>query len=194
MAAGADPEKRKKLLLGALLVAALGVFGFERVYVPKMARLQELEERLELLRTRNQAARAIAAGGTAAAEVERRLAVHREQLVAVENLIPSDEELPDLLNAIAAEAQAAGVELSLIQPVGATQEPFYTRRSYDLAALGSYHELADFVTRTASLPRIVTPTNLSLSTRPETTRNGDQRLEARFSIETYVVADSVGRT
>lgn len=184
------PDERKKLLLGMLVVLALGYFGWERVHVPRSERNVALEERLQALQTTNQAARTTAAAASAEAAVERQLTLRRDQLAAVEALIPSSEELPDLLNAIAAQADAAGVELSLIQPVGATQEQFYTRRTYDLAALGSYHALADFVTRTASMPRIVTPINLSLSAQPETTRDGEQRLEARFSIETYVVGDA----
>lgn len=185
-----DPDERKKLMLGILVVAALGYLGWERVYVPRSEEITVLEERLQTLQTQNDAARATAAAASAEAAVERQLALRRDQLVAVEALIPSGEELPELLNAIAAQADAAGVELSLIQPVGATAEQFYTRRTYDLAAIGSYHALADFVTRTASMPRIVTPTNLSLSAQPETTRDGEQRLEARFSIETYVVGEA----
>lgn len=183
-----DPDQRKKLLLGVVLVGGLGFLGYERVYTPKVAELQVLEERLADLRTKNQAARAVTAGATGPQEVEQKLAAYRDQLAAVENLVPSAEELPDLLNAIAAEGGRAGVELSLIQPVGATEEAYYTRRMYDIAVLGSYHGVGEFLTRIASLPRIITPLNLTLSTRPESTRDGEQRTEARFSIETYVLS------
>ena len=183
-----DPDQRKKLFLGILLVGGLGFLGYERVYTPKVAELGVIEERLADLCVKNQAARAVTDGATAPGEVERRLALYRDQLAAVENLVPSSEELPDLLNAIAAEARRAGVELSLIQPVGATEEPYYTRRMYDLAALGSYHGVGEFLTNVASLPRIITPLNLNLNVRPESTRDGEQRVEARFSIETYVLS------
>jgi type IV pilus assembly protein PilO len=120
---------------------------------------------------------------------EARLARFREQLVTVETLIPSSEELPDLLDAISAEARATGVEISLIQPVGAEEEEYYTRRVYDMAALGSYHRITAFLTRVASLPRIVTPINLTLAPRSarEQDDEDEMRLEARFSVETYVV-------
>ena len=185
-----DPDQRKKLLLGFLLVCGLGYLGYERVYLPREAEATALEARLETIRTQNQVARAVASEATGQADMDQQVAVSTSQLAAVENLIPSSEELPDLLNAIAAQAQSTGVELSLIQPTGATEETYYTRRTYDLAALGSYHDIADFLTRTASLPRIVIPTNLTLTTRPEPTRDGEQRLEARFSIETYVVSST----
>ena len=44
--------------------------------------------------------------------------LYREQLIQVEGLIPSSEELPDLLDAISVEGQRTGVELVLIQPIG----------------------------------------------------------------------------
>jgi hypothetical protein len=56
---------------------------------------------------------------------------YQTQLVAMEGLVPTSEELPDLLDAISAEARRTGVELALIQPVGSRHhaaEEFYTRR------------------------------------------------------------------
>ena len=181
-----DPHARQKLMLGLLVVLGLGYFGYQYVYSPRAAEVRVLQERLETLEMQNDAARALTRGpGTE--DVEEQLALYRDQLVTVEGLIPLSEELPDLLDAISAEAQRTGVELSLIQPVGATDEGFYTRRIYDVAVLGAYHDIGEFLTRVASLPRIITPINLVLTTRPEEMRDGRPQLEARFSIETYVL-------
>ena len=141
---------------------------------------------METLQLQNQTAR-ILIERDGEAEVERRLELYRGQLVRVEGLIPSSEELPELLDAISIEAQRAGVELSLIQPAEAVAEDYYTRRVYSLGVLGSYHEIGRFLTRVASLPRIITPANLSIVLREETTRTGDPLLEAMFTIETYVL-------
>jgi len=182
-----DPQQRPKLLLGAVLVLGLPYLFHTQFYAPRRESLTELESRLENLDTQNRAARAITqASGTS--DVERKLAMYRDQLHAVEALIPSSEELPDLLDAISAEAQRTGVELTLIQPVSATEETYYTRRVYDVAVLGSYHAVGDFLTRIASLPRIVTPLDLNLGTRPSQSPDQAERLEARFSIETYVIS------
>ena len=77
----------------------------------------------------------------------------------------------------APKAQRTGVELTLIQPSGATAEEFYTRRTYDLAVLGSYHQIGEFLTRVGSLPRIITPTDLNLSVVNEESRSGAPQLE-----------------
>lgn len=188
-----DPQQRKQLLFGAAIVALLAFGFYDRVYAPRNARVTELNERLERLENVNRRSRAITAG--AQGEVDQQLALYRQQLELAEGLIPSIEELPELLDAISAEAQRTGVELTLIQPVGATQERYYTRRVYDLAVVGQYHAIGEFLTRVGSLPRIVTPTNLQLA--PQQARGGRNRpaadasqpvqLEARFSIETYVI-------
>jgi len=185
MADAIDPQARQKLLLGALLVVGLGYLAFTYVYQPRAQEIGEMETRLEQLQDRNQAARRLARE-QGRDQVERRLAVYREQLSRVEGLIPSSEELPDLLDAISAEAQRTGVALTLIQPVGAEQEQYYTRRTYELAVVGSYHQIGDFLTRVGSLPRIITPVNLNVAPQQEGSADAS-RLEAKFAIETYVL-------
>jgi type IV pilus assembly protein PilO len=180
-----DPDLRKKLMLGVMLLGTGGYFGFQYLYSPRAEEVARLETRLEALQGRNGTARA-AADGDATTALERSVELYREQLKRVEALIPSSEELPDLLDAIALEAQRTGVELALIQPISAIAEDHYTRRTYDLSVHGSYHQIADFLTRVASLPRIVTPGNLNMRVREEETRSGDPQLEAKFAIETYV--------
>ena len=189
-----DPQMRRNLLLGGAMIALLGYAFNTYLYAPRTAEVDALRTRVEELQTRNSAARSLTRGvGT---DVEGTLAAYRRQLQAVEGLIPSGEELPDLLDAISAEAQRTNVEIALIQPSGATEEQFYTRRAYDMAVVGRYHDVGDFLTRVASLPRIVTPLNLTLAPTaaaggtgaPAIAAGSDAvRVEARFSIETYVI-------
>lgn len=181
-----DPELKKKLFLGVALLLGLLYVAYDNVYVPRSEEIAQMEQRLETLETKNRVARTMmeSQGRT---EVEQRLAHYREQLTRVEGLIPSSEEVPDLLDAISAEAQRTGVELALIQPVGAVAETFYTRRTYDLGVRGTYHQLAAFLTEIGSLPRIITPMNLRMTVAGDTDAQGSPELDARFTIETYVL-------
>lgn len=181
-----DPQLKQKLMLAALAVVVGGYFGYTKVYQPKSVEVAALEARLTNLQMQNRTAQALT-DAEGRGEVERRLSVYRNQLTTVEGLIPSSEELPDLLDAISAEAQRTGVDLALIQPVGATAEQFYTRRSYELAVLGSYHAIGAFLTEIASLPRIITPTTLDLNVEGETAPGKEPQLQAKFAIETYVL-------
>ncbi|HYW13854.1 MAG TPA: type 4a pilus biogenesis protein PilO, partial [Longimicrobium sp.] len=188
-----EPAQRKNLLYVGVFLA-LAAFGFyDRVYTPRKAAMAELETRLEQLKTVNARSRAITQGAEGA--VNEQMALYRQQLEMAEGLIPSSEELPNLLDAISAEATRTGVELTLIQPVGATEEAYYTRRVYDMAVVGEYHQIGEFLTRVASLPRIVTATNLSVAPFNRSGQDASTAgtsaaqvpLEARFSIETYVI-------
>ena len=181
-----SPDLRNKLIIGALaLFGGLYVF-YTYVYTPKTDEVAALETRLANLTMQNTTARTLA-GASSTADVERRLAGYRDQLKAVEGLIPSTEELPDLLDAISAQAQRTGVEISLIQPTGAVQEQYYTRRTYDMAVVGPYHAIGAFLGRVGSLQRIVTPLNVVLTPKASTNPGDAPSLEARFSIETYVI-------
>jgi type IV pilus assembly protein PilO len=183
-----DPQQRQKLLLGFALLAAVAYGGYSYVLGPRGEEIAALESRLETIQVQNASAKALTRdAGTG--DVEQRLAIYREHLHSVEALIPSAEELPDLLDAISAEAQRSGVQLTFIQPVQATEEQYYTRRMYDIAVVGAFHPITQFLTRVASLPRIVTPLGLSLA-RQAGERPDDPRLEARFTIETYVLTPS----
>lgn len=188
-----EPQQKKNLLYMVVIIALLA-FGFHnQIYTPRGAEIATLQARLETLETVNARSRSITQGNEAA--VDERLALYREQLELAEGLIPSAEEVPNLLDAISAEAQRTGVELRSIQPVGATEEEYYTRRVYDLAVTGQYHQIGEFLTRVASLPRVVTPTNLTVApltaatgpAAPAASPRGGVPLEARFSIETYVI-------
>jgi type IV pilus assembly protein PilO len=192
MAQSMDPQKRNKILIGLLLIGGLTYLAYDYVYRPRAEAVSALETRLVTLELQNRTARALTAqNGTD--EVERRVGLHREQLRRVEGLIPSSEELPDLLDAISAEARRAGVELARIQPMGATAEQFYTRRTYEIGVYGSYHQIGEFLSQVGSLPRIITPINLNLAVRGEQTTTGNPQLEARFSIETYVLPTEATR-
>jgi Tfp pilus assembly protein PilO len=181
-----NPQQRQKVILGVFLIGAAGYGVYEYLYTPRAAEVAVLEHRLEGLQLQNETARVLSEGA-GVAETERQLAEYRDQLMAVEGLVPLSEEVPDLLDAISAEAQRTGIDLTLLQPTGANEESFYTRRTYALAVVGPYHEIGYFLGRIGSLPRIITPVGLSLSPRNEAAREGGPRLEARFSIETYVL-------
>lgn len=180
-----DSDQKKKLFIAVVLVGGLLYLAYDNIYSPRAEEIVQLEQRLETLEIQNAAARSLAES-QGRSDVERKLGQYRDQLRQVEGLIPSSEEVPDLLDAISAEAQRTGVELALIQPVGATAETFYTRRTYDLGVRGSYHELGAFLTEIASLPRIITPMGLSM-TVAESDGEGVPELNARFTIETYVL-------
>ena len=70
--------------------------------------------------------------------------------------LPVSLEVPSLLTDIAQTALGAGLDEALFQPTGEIQKDFYAELPIKLKYTGSYHELGNFVSGIAALPRIVT--------------------------------------
>jgi type IV pilus assembly protein PilO len=83
------------------------------------------------------------------AEIERDFGAMLRQL-------PGRTEVPSLLVDISQTGLGAGLDERLFQPTGEIQKDFYAELPIKLRYTGSYHELGDFVSGIAALPRIVT--------------------------------------
>jgi type IV pilus assembly protein PilO len=187
-----DPKQQQKLLIGLLpLLALIGYWYF--FHGTKAEEVEGMRTRLEALEQNNNTARAIAGQGSTE-ELARRLELYEEHMQRLEQLIPSGEEVPDLLNMIATRAEGTRVQLALMRPEEDVASEFYRRVTYEMGVIGEYHEIGEFLAEVGSLPRIVTPIDLTLR------RRGDEgtELEAGFRIETYILpapgADTTGVT
>lgn len=178
-----DPQGQKRFLL--VLIPLLALAGFMYFFhTGRKAEVAELDVQLEELESSNARARAMAArtGG----ELEERLALYEEYMVRLERLIPNDEEVAQLLYDISERAQQVGVTLDNLQPAADAPGAYYTRQTYEMVVIGDYHDVGRFLTEVGSLPRIITPINLSLDTAREDDPD-DGSVSAEFSIETYVL-------
>lgn len=95
---------------------------------------------------------------------------YREQLAEIERdfgamlrQLPGRTEVPNLLVDISQTGLAAGLEEQLFQPMGEVQREFYAELPIKIRLSGSYHELGEFVSGIAGLPRIVTLHDIAIS-------------------------------
>jgi len=132
-------------------VAAFGVYMFViKSEIPVLQRA-ELEER-ELRATFEERQKKTAnfdAYRSQLAEIERSFGAMLRQL-------PGRTEVPNLLVDISQTGLGAGLEEKLFQPMGEIRRDFYAELPIKIRLTGSYHELANFVSGIAALPRIVT--------------------------------------
>lgn len=178
-----DPKQRNAIIIAILIVVGF-YFFHSNWYTPRQAEIERMERRLTQLEDQNRRARVIATQG--AEGLEQRLAVYERHIVQLERLIPESEEVPALLNEILVEARNTRVEVTGIRPEPVQVGEFYTRESYELTAVGDYHDMGRFLTAIASLPRIITPVDLNISrfTRgPE----AESPVVASFRILTYTL-------
>src|SRR5262245_39771132 len=109
------------------------------------------------------------------AEIERDFGAMLRQL-------PGKTEVPSLIVDISQTATGAGLEEALFQPQVEVQKDFYAELPIKLRYTGSYHELGNFVSGIAALPRIVTLHDIQI--RPVNAQNTDE-LTLDVTAKTY---------
>src|SRR6187397_1839405 len=91
------------------------------------------------------------------------LAVYQQQLADIERSfgavlrqLPGRTEVPSLLVDISQVGVGAGLEEKLFQPTNEIKKDFYAELPIKIRLTGSYHQMGEFVSGIAALPRIVT--------------------------------------
>lgn len=180
-----EPKQQRALIAGILVAASF--YGFyEYLYTPRNEQLAEDQVRLERLETQNLAAEVRALQRE---RLQQQAAVYERYVRRLEQLVPAEEEVPALLRDITAEARRLNVDLNLIEPAANEPGPFYTREVYTMRVVGEYHGVGRFLTTIASLPRIITPIDLAMTTleRDAELFDYESGVLVDFQIETYVL-------
>ncbi len=100
--------------------------------------------------------------------------------------LPGKTEIPSLIVDISQTGLAAGLKERLFQPQGEIPRDFYAEKPIKIRLSGGFHEIANFVSGIASLPRIVTLHNINIT--PEGTDEYD-RLSLEVTAQTYRYLD-----
>jgi len=162
-------------------VSALGIYWFViETEIPLLERV-ELEEQ-ELRATfeeRQTKAANFDAYRSQLAEIERSFGAMLRQL-------PGRTEVPNLLVDISQTGLGAGLEEQLFQPMGEIRREFYAELPIKIRLSGSYHELGNFVSGIAALPRIVTLHDIGI--RPQSPDDFDE-LTLDVTAKTYRYLD-----
>jgi type IV pilus assembly protein PilO len=179
-----EPRQQRALVTG-LLVGGLFYAFHEYMYTPRNEDLALDQERLERLETQNLAAEVRALQRE---RLQQQAAVYERYVRRLEQLVPAEEEVPALLRDITAEARRLNVDLNLIEPTTNEQGAYYTREVYTMRVIGEYHDVGRFLTTIASLPRIITPAEVAMTTlQADGIYDYDAGVMVDFQIETYVL-------
>ena len=184
----ANPRDRNLLLVG-LLSVGLVVAYHQMYWAAENERLNAIEVRLDTLDSLNGMSRLEYAKGSVT-KMRQEGDRYSRKLSALRRLVPTENEVPTLLESISAAARRAGLELVDIQPDGVVKGDSFDTYKYKLGVTSPYHQVGAFLTNIGSLSRIVSPINVSLA---PTTRSGELRpkareqfLDARFGVQAYV--------
>lgn len=119
------------------------------------------------------------------------LELYKQQLADIERSfgtmlrqLPGSSEMPALLNDISQSGNGV-VQQELFQPQSVVLHDFYAEQPIKIRVTGSYHQLAEFVSTIAALPRIVTLHDAVITTR----RGGNDDLQLDVTARTYRYLD-----
>ena len=183
-----DPKQQKALFAGLGAVVVFYLF-YSFWYTDQRAALVADQTHIEELESKNRAAQITAARG--GGQIEERLAAYERHVMVLEALSPASDEVPALLREITSEARRLmGNDPASFRPEPDEPGEFYTKKAYQMQVIGEYHGVARFLQSIASLSRIITPVDLTLT--PFTAAQGapagiQNPIVADFRIETYVL-------
>ncbi len=112
--------------------------------------------------------------------LKRQMADVEESFSELLKQLPTDTEVPGLLEDITAIGQNSGLNFDLISLAPEKKVTFYIELPINIQVKGSYHQLGEFVSGMAALPRIVTVHDFSIK---PISANGD--LSMSLSARTY---------
>jgi type IV pilus assembly protein PilO len=106
------------------------------------------------------------------------LEAYRQQMVEMEesfgalvSQLPSDTEVPGLLEDITNKGLLNGLEIASIQLQKEAAREFYVELPIAISASGSYHDLGAFISGMAGLPRIVTLHDFTITAKGDDANN-----------------------
>ncbi len=168
-------------------LSTLGVNGMKE----RKVRIAAIEDTIAQLEAQTDSAKRELAKGTVE-DLRRRIERHRASLVLLRRLVPESNEVPNLLDDMSTRAKIRGVNLSEVVPlpVEAGPTPFDTHK-YNIAVIGRYDEIGEFLSDVASLQRIIVPIDVSLAPANQQAARAlsdtsGALLQARFQIRTFV--------
>ena len=183
-----DPKQQRALGVIALSLVVL-YFANSLWYSGEIEEVEAEEGRVENLLSQNRTAQALAI--SAGRGLEERMALFERHVAELEQLIPSSEEVAMVMDQMDEVARDAGVTVTMTRPQAAVPGPFYAEQSYQIRVLGEYHDVGRFLAGVASLPRIITPSDLQLEpfNDPTGSMGFDSPVEVNFRIQTYLAPD-----
>jgi type IV pilus assembly protein PilO len=123
------------------------------------------------------------------------LDAYREQMAEMKETfkglleqLPKNTEIPGLLDEISYAASGAGVELLSHKYLDESKKEFYIEKPIEIVATGSYHQIADFVSRVSKLPRIVTLHGFTIEAATSNERRGTPNASGAEQLSFSVLA------
>lgn len=176
----------------ALLIAGVGYWYLVTPLLDELATVQQeevgLKEQFELKQKKVAALDAL----------KEQLAEMERSFGAMLRVLPSKAEMATLLIDISQTRLASSLEEELFKPEGESPREFYAEVPNRITVVGTYHEMANFVSGVAALPRIVTVEEINIVPAGPNVAKDQLRMSAvaktyRYLDDTETAAQTKGK-
>lgn len=171
------PFRLAVIVIVFLVVLGLGVYWFiVKDKAPQLSRVQEEEQQLRVtFENKQRKAANYDAYKAQLAQIEQSFGTMLRQL-------PGKTEIPSLIVDISQTGLAAGLQEKLFIPQGEIPKDFYAEKPIKIRLTGGYHEIGNFVSGIAALPRIVTLHDINIT---QENKNEFDNLSIEVTAKTY---------
>jgi len=97
-------------------------------------------------------------------QIEQQLAELKQQLEIEQRIVPDEKQVDQFITMMGGEAQKAGVEVRRYAAKETKSQQYYTEVPFDMELDGPYYSMLNFFDRVGKLERIVSISNLLVST------------------------------
>ena len=182
-----DPKQKQALAVIAVSLVVL-YFANSLWYTGATEAVEAQEARVENMQAQNHTAQALAI--RAGQDTEERMALYERHIAQLEQLIPESAEVPALMDEISTVEREVGVTVDMMRPEAEEPGDFYTKQTFEMRVFGEFHDVARFLTRIASLSRILTPIDVSVEEfNDPRALSFDAPVVVNFRFQTYVIPD-----
>ena len=141
------------------VVLSMGVYWF--IIEDKAPHLKRVQDEEQTLRVSFENKQKKAANYNA---YKTQLAQMRQSFGTMLRQLPGKTEIPSLIVDISQTGLAAGLQEKLFLPQAEVPKDFYAEKPITISLSGGYHDIANFVSGVAALPRIVTLHDINITT------------------------------
>ncbi len=165
------------IILAVIVVLAAGYYF---VVQDQGAKLQREQKQEQTLRTQFEAKQQKAANIDL---YKKQMVVMQDSFGALLRQLPAETEVPGLLEDISHTGISNGLKFNVINLQAENAVEFYAELPISIEVIGEYHQLGEFVSNVAGLPRIVTLHDFSISTSKN--KENKSRLAMKIQAKTY---------
>ncbi len=176
---GRWPFAFRAAVIAIVFVAVLGLGIYWTIIEDKAPVLKRAQDEEQTLRVSFENKQRKAANYDA---YKAQLAQMEQSFGTMLRQLPGETEIPSLIVDISQTGLAAGLQEKLFQPQGEVPRDFYAEKPITISLAGGYHEIANFVSGIAALPRIVTLHDINIT--PDSPDNFDS-LNLQVTAKTY---------